>query len=114
MHTKSDRRQFLKFGTGAASILALSNPFTKALAASCGLTPSQTPGPFYPGEAQFKQNTDLTQIPGHLLRAQGQIIYLKGKVMDVGCKPISKANVEIWQACAMFPILNCMGLSPYV
>lgn len=99
MKTESNRRQFIKLGgVSAAGLLAFSSPFTKALAASCGLTPPQTPGPFYPGEALFHHDNDLTQIQGHPA-AQGQVVYVKGKVLDGRCKPIADATVEIWQAC---------------
>jgi protocatechuate 3,4-dioxygenase beta subunit len=73
----------------------------KALAAAtCGLTPPQTPGPFYPGEANFKPESDLTLVPGAPKRAEGQIIYIKGRVIDELCNPVANANVEIWQACS--------------
>jgi protocatechuate 3,4-dioxygenase beta subunit len=101
MKTESDRRQFIKLGgAGAAGILAFTNPLAKALAASCGLTPPQTSGPFYPGESLFHQDNDLTQIQGHATAALGQVVYIKGRVLDSNCKPISNATVEIWQACA--------------
>ena len=93
MNSQSNRRHFLKIGTGAAGILALSSPFAKAFAASCGLTPPQTSGPFYPGESQFHKDSDLTQIPGHTSRALGQVVYVRGKVVDSKCKPIVGANV---------------------
>ena len=96
----SDRRKFLKLGAGAAGFLAAATPIAKAFAASCGATPPQTSGPFYPGESQFKQDGDLTQIPGHSQRALGQVVYIRGKVVDARCSPVVGANVEIWQACA--------------
>ena len=83
----------------ATGLLAFTSPMTRALAASCGLTPAQTPGPFYPGESLFHADNDLTQVPGQG-RAQGQIVYVKGRVVDQNCKPIANATVEIWQACA--------------
>ena len=100
MSSNSERRQFLKFGAGAAGLFAFSSPMTKAFAASCGLTPPQTTGPFYPGESLFHTDSDLTTIPGHAARAQGQIIYVRGKVVDQHCRPVKGANVEVWQACA--------------
>lgn len=69
-----------------------------AFGAICGLTPPQTSGPFYPGEELFKADNDLTQVPGRP-RAKGQVIYVRGQVLDEGCQPIANANVEIWQAC---------------
>lgn len=100
MKSNSDRRQFLKLGAGAVGVLALSNPLAKAFAAGCGPTPPQTPGPFYPGESRFSRNNDLTHIPGHSSRATGQVIYVRGTVVDQSCNPVQGANVEIWQACA--------------
>ncbi|MGZ3710127.1 MAG: dioxygenase family protein [Bdellovibrionota bacterium] len=95
-----DRRNFLKFGIGTAAGAAAFTGFgAKALAASCGLTPPQTPGPFYPGEVNFHPTNDLTIVEGHTRRALGRVVYVMGQVLDPACKPISGANVEIWQAC---------------
>lgn len=100
MTFETNRRRFLKLSAGSVGALALSSPVGQALAASCGLTPPQTPGPFYPGESQFQAENDLTRIPGRPNRAVGQVIYVKGQVVDPQCRPIAGANVEIWQACA--------------
>lgn len=94
---ETNRRGFLKIGAGSGVLFM---GLGQAIASMCGLTPPQTSGPFYPGEDQFKNENDLTVIPGHTTRASGQIIYIKGKVVDVQCRPIANANVEIWQACA--------------
>lgn len=98
---KMTRRNFLS--TKAPMLIGslLAAPMAaNALAETCGLTPAQTAGPFYPGEANFDQNTDLTQVPGRPQRAEGQVIYVRGRVLDASCAPIANANVEIWQACA--------------
>jgi protocatechuate 3,4-dioxygenase beta subunit len=100
MSIEHKRRNFLKIGASAAGAALLFEPLSKAFGAACGLTPPQTPGPFYPGESQFHSDNDLTLIPGHSIRAEGQVIYVKGKVVDANCNPIEYANVEIWQACA--------------
>lgn len=100
MDLKSTRRNFLKVGAGAAGVAVFGTSLPKALAAACGLTPPQTPGPFYPGEENFHPENDLTYVPGHSSRALGQIIYILGKVVGRDCKPLANANVEIWQACA--------------
>jgi protocatechuate 3,4-dioxygenase beta subunit len=103
MNLISDRRRFLKVSTSAVGLLSLSSPIAKAFgaSASCGLTPPQTPGPFYPGESHFLHpDSDLTTIPGHSARAQGQVVYLQGQVLDQLCRPVPGATVEIWQACA--------------
>lgn len=101
MKLDSNRRKFLQIGAGTTGVWLLSGAATRALASACGLeTPEQTPGPFYPGEAQFHPDTDLTRIAGHAARAQGQIVFVGGRVLDSQCRPIAGANVEIWQACA--------------
>jgi protocatechuate 3,4-dioxygenase beta subunit len=100
MKSNSERRNFLKFGAGAAGILAAASPIGQSLAATCGLTPPQNEGPFYPGQEQFHPDNDITQIPGRAARALGQIIYVRGKVVDQKCLPVRGANVEIWQACS--------------
>jgi protocatechuate 3,4-dioxygenase beta subunit len=102
MENNHDRRKFLRTGLAAsAGALAMTSWLPKALAETCGgLTPPQTPGPFYPGEARFKPENDLTVVPGAPKRALGQVIYVKGRVIDPLCRPVAGANVEIWQACA--------------
>ena len=102
MKSESTRRQFLKFGsvTGALGLFTLSNPITKALAASCGLTPPQTSGPFYPGKSEFHLDNDLTQAKPGAPRAQGRVVYIRGQVQNNLCKPVQGAVVEIWQACS--------------
>jgi protocatechuate 3,4-dioxygenase beta subunit len=100
MSVESNRRSFLKIGTGVAGAVFLANPVSKAFGSVCGLTPPQTAGPFYPGESRFDPNNDLTRVPGRPGRALGQVVYVKGKVLDTNCQPIENANVEIWQACA--------------
>ena len=61
-------------------------------------TPRQTEGPFYPNNEQQDKDIDLTQIEGHTHRAQGEVIIVKGRVMDTNGVTISNAFVEIWQA----------------
>jgi protocatechuate 3,4-dioxygenase beta subunit len=70
------------------------------MAESCGLTPTQMEGPFYPGENEFRAENDLTQVPGRPRPAKGQVVRIQGIVQDESCRPIENANVEIWQACA--------------
>lgn len=99
MNKDLNRRNFLKIGMGvSAGTLVMGGFASKALAAQCGLTPAQTPGPFYPGEANFTAENDLTRVPGKNGRAAGQVVYIRGKVLDQQCRPVEGANVEIWQA----------------
>jgi protocatechuate 3,4-dioxygenase beta subunit len=62
------------------------------------VTPDATPGPFYPVEKPLDKDGDLTRIGGRTGRAQGELIELVGRVVDVRGKPIAGASVEIWHA----------------
>lgn len=98
MEQVTGRRDFLAKGLAAVAGGAL---IRNALGSSCPVvTPAQTPGPFYPGESEFGRDIDLTRVPGSAVRAKGDIIYVRGRVVDHLCRPVANANVEIWQACA--------------
>ena len=92
------RRTFLKTGIGASII-----PITVA---SCSnnegskllWTPQQTEGPFYPVQAQADKDVDLTLIEGKSEHAEGEVILVRGRVLDTNANPIPNAFVEIWQA----------------
>ena len=103
MKLSLSRRKFLQTGTGlvAASILTQSlTAQSQTQTKTCRLTPPQTSGPFYPGQALFHPDHDLTKIPGSSISALGTVIYVRGKILDENCQPVAGANVEIWQACA--------------
>ena len=102
METKTNltRRQF--FGTSLKTLagVGLASSFMgKALSETCGLTPPQTEGPFYPVRDQADKDNDLTWVKGQRQRAKGQIIHVMGIVRDDSCEPLQGALVEIWQAC---------------
>jgi len=87
---------------GAGVVLpfgALSAP-ASAAAEACGLTPRQTTGPFYPLFDQIDKDVDLTRLTGHGMRARGEVIRVRGRVLDEACKPVEGALVELWQANA--------------
>ncbi len=113
MTNQLNRRHFLRTGlTVSAGALTLTGILPKAIAATCGLTPPQTPGPFYPGESNFRPENDLTRVPGAPRNALGQVIYVKGRVVDSLCRPIRNADVEIWQACASGRYNNAIDPNP--
>jgi protocatechuate 3,4-dioxygenase, beta subunit len=59
-------------------------------------TPAQTEGPFYPVE--FPKDTDYDLLRnGNLSYPEGQQTWLQGSVSDLAGKPVSGAQVEIWQ-----------------
>jgi protocatechuate 3,4-dioxygenase beta subunit len=97
------RRKFLQVSLGSIGGLLAAAPLARAMAESCGLTPPQTEGPFYPTPAQQRSNAerdaDLTYIKSRREAALGTVVYLTGQVVDQNCVPVAGALVEIWQAC---------------
>lgn len=60
------------------------------------LTPGQTEGPFYP--LQLPQDNDFDLLHnGRLAYRRGQPSWVEGVVTDPDGKPVSGAQVEIWQ-----------------
>jgi protocatechuate 3,4-dioxygenase beta subunit len=59
-------------------------------------TPAQTEGPFYPVALPQDADADLLRN-GKLSYAQGQPAWVDGVVTDLQGKPVSGAQVEIWQ-----------------
>jgi len=109
--SNSSRRDFFMHSLGAAVILASG----RALGASnCEKTASQTSGPFVPDDFPFSpkgdeapyiefadNNSDLTvvdDLDGKRTLPKGQIIYLRGEIVDQNCNPVSSATVYLWQA----------------
>ncbi len=41
---------------------------------------------------------DLTWVRGRSERAEGEVVHVRGRVLDEQCQPIEGALVEIWQA----------------
>ncbi|HEY5601720.1 MAG TPA: protocatechuate 3,4-dioxygenase [Gammaproteobacteria bacterium] len=94
------RRTFLRIGLGASifPITGASCSNNKEESAQLNGTPQQTEGPFYPVHQQADKDVDLTLIQGHTQRAEGDIIHVRGKVLDTYGNTITNAFVEIWQA----------------
>ncbi|MCF8247046.1 MAG: hypothetical protein K9J37_18985 [Saprospiraceae bacterium] len=104
----NDRRRFLRLGLGTtAGILTTAigcnntngetAPATDA-ASNCKVTPDQTLGPFYPHIKNGDGDVDLTTIQGKEGQAKGQVMFVRGRILDEECQPVEKALVEIWQA----------------
>ena len=64
------------------------------------LTPKQTDGPFYPVTIPLDNDNDLVSVAGRPEKANGIITNLLGRVIDDRGRPISQAQVEIWQCDA--------------
>jgi protocatechuate 3,4-dioxygenase, beta subunit len=97
------RRELLRLGL-AANVAALWTPRgllwgwdQQALPA----TPSTILGPFYPLIKPPDRDSDLTRIAGRRVRAQGQVLHVAGRVLNVRGEPVADARVELWQANAM-------------
>jgi len=105
------RRQFFRFGIGALGALATHS----ALASACKIpTGSQPQGPFFPTDdslaidtledagsatpAFLANDNDLTFIRGKSGVATGQIVEIRGQVLDAQCEPVPQANIIAWQA----------------
>ena len=81
---------------GATTGLALTTPQV----AFAGLvpTPSQVEGPFHPVDKQPDTDLDLTRIAGHTNTARGEVILVRGRVLDTSGHPLGNALVDVWQA----------------
>lgn len=65
-------------------------------------TPSGAEGPFYPtGSMRFSDvDNDLVKVDGAVRESGGEIVQVRGQVLDTEGDPISGASVEIWQCDA--------------
>lgn len=84
---------------GAGAGIALM-PFSPAFAAGLVPTPAQTEGPFYPTGFPADIDNDLVQVRGQAAQALGQVLHLRGRVIDLGGGARSGAMIEIWQCDA--------------
>lgn len=69
-------------------------------AAAFAITQPQIVGPFYPIREHPDLATDLARPMGSVAEAQGQIIYVRGRVLTPSGEPVSHALIDIWQANA--------------
>jgi protocatechuate 3,4-dioxygenase beta subunit len=61
-------------------------------------TPDQILGPYFPISHAPAGQADLTSINGADGRAQGEIIEVLGRVLNLAGEPVSSVAVTIWQA----------------
>jgi protocatechuate 3,4-dioxygenase beta subunit len=94
-----DRREILKMSAVLAGSSALFSTKLATAEASLLRTPGQILGPFYP-LGELSQNSDLTSLPGRSGRAEGQILNVMGRVLNLSGEPVRAAKVEVWQANA--------------
>lgn len=64
---------------------------------SCPVTPSVKTITHYPGRAHVVTSNNLVLPAGKSVYADGQRLFISGRVLDKNCVPVSDAIVEIWQ-----------------
>lgn len=69
-----------------------------SLAATLVATPRQVEGPFYPVDARSESDLDLTLLDGHSEPATGEVILVRGRVVDTHGQALDGAVVDVWQA----------------
>lgn len=95
--SKITRRGVLSVGAAATSALILPSA---AQSQSQTATPWQTEGPFFPVHEQSDKDADLTMIAGRSVAALGEVVEVKGHILDTDGNPIAGALIDIWQANA--------------
>ena len=93
---KITRRVFAAGGIAAVGLATASRGFAKNLP----LTAESPMGPFFPLQMPSESDADLTQVKGHSNRATGNVIEVRGRVLDRLGNPISGARLDLWQANA--------------
>ena len=92
------RREILRMSAALTVASLASTRFAIAQTAE-HRTPEQILGPYYPLKG-FDHNADLTRVPGRPGRAEGQVLNVMGRVLNLKGEPVRNAKVEIWQANA--------------
>ena len=91
------RREILMMSAVLAGSGVVFSPKPAAAAATLQRTPDQILGPFYP-LSELPQTSDLTRVSGRSGRAEGQVLNVMGRVLNLAGAPVRNAKVEVWQA----------------
>jgi protocatechuate 3,4-dioxygenase beta subunit len=91
------RREILKMSAVLAGSGVVFSTKLATADATLQRTPGQILGPFYP-LGELTQNSDLTGISGRRGRAEGQVLNVMGRVLNLSGEPVRNAKVEVWQA----------------
>jgi protocatechuate 3,4-dioxygenase beta subunit len=99
------RRRLLKMSLALGAV-ALAVPMQRAFAQDAPVpapprrrpTPDQILGPFYPVRKPVDGGADLAHLQGRAGQAQGRIVYVMGRVLNLRGEPVPGARLEIWQA----------------
>lgn len=84
----------------ALRLLALGSLFAGragAYAEELARTPAMTEGPFFPDRLPLDTDNDLLLITDAVEPADGEVVWLSGRVLDAAGTPLRNALVEIWQ-----------------
>lgn len=92
------RREILRMSAIVGVTSAISTKFALAQAV-LQRTPEQILGPFYPVKP-IDRSADLTRVPGRPGRAEGQILNVMGRVLNLKGEPVRNSKIEVWQANA--------------
>ncbi len=90
-HPTDSVRRKLIFGITALTLPGIARAVIR--------TPAGTEGPFYPTPGmRYKDiDNDLVKIKGQVEQAGGEVVRIRGRVLDSKGKAIAAAQVEIWQ-----------------
>lgn len=91
------RREMLEMALGIGGLAAFGGSVFAQEAKRLTTVPVEL-GPFYPVVHPKDIDADLTLIDGYKKRAEGDIIYVSGRVLNKKGEPVSGAKIEIWQA----------------
>lgn len=95
---KLSRRQLLEISLAAGGVVLLAPLHSVFGQPERVPTPEQVSGPFYPVTKPLDRDPDLTVLQGKPGRAQGNVLHLSGRVLNLKGEPVRGAEVEIWQA----------------
>jgi len=92
--TSPSRRTLLARFTAFTGALLLGGKVTAATQ-----TPAATEGPYYPTRSMRPADidNDLVKVMGSVKEAGGEVITLKGQILDKQDQPIDGLRIEIWQ-----------------
>lgn len=93
-------RRAVLAGVSSAGIVLLAPAGTLAGRSGPVRTPRQVLGPFYPEDWLGDADSDLVIVTGEAAKAMGQVVHVRGRVLDQSGGPVADALVEIWQCDA--------------
>jgi protocatechuate 3,4-dioxygenase beta subunit len=94
------RRRFLQMSSALGGLVVYGDLGSVFAQEKLRPTREQVLGPFYPVSRPLDRDADLTHLRGRRASAQGQIIHLMGRVVNLQGKPLAGVKLEIWQANA--------------